>query len=98
EGIINREQPRIYVLQNKVDPWLKDLKVPYKQHDNAMDVFKKYAKEIKGIIVYDPDIPDSINVATTLAGLKDAVVASPELAQQLTVAPYNLAVIEDLQG
>jgi hypothetical protein len=98
EGIINREQPRIYVLQNKVDPWLEDLKVPYKQHDNAMDVFKKYAKEIKGIIVYDPDIPDSINVATTLAGLKDAVVASPELAQQLTAAPYSLSVLEDLQG
>lgn len=98
EGIINRKQPRIYVLQNKVDPWLKDLKVPYKQYDNAMDVFKKYAKEIKGIIVYDPDIPDSINVATTLAGLKDAVVASPELAQQLTAAPYNLPVLEDLQG
>lgn len=98
EGIINREQPRIYVLQNKVDPWLKDLKVPYKQHDNAMDVFKKYVKEIKGVIVYDPNIPDSINVATTLAGLKDAVVASPELAQQLTAAPYHLSVLEDLQG
>ena len=98
EGIINREQPRIYVLQNEVDPWLNDLHVPYKQYDNAMDVFKKYAKEIKGIIVYDPNIPDSINVATTLAGLKNAVVASPELAEQLTTAPYNLSVIEDLQG
>ncbi|GIP21077.1 GxGYxYP domain-containing protein [Paenibacillus sp. J22TS3] len=98
EGIINRQQPRIYVLQNKVDPWLEDLKVPYKQYDNAMEILKKYAKEIKGIIVYDPDMPDSINVATTLAGLKDAVVASPEQAQQLTASPYNLAVLEDLQG
>lgn len=98
EGVINRVQPRIYVQQNKEDPWLKDLQVPYKQHDNAMDVFKKYAKEIKGIIIYDPDLPDSINVATTLAGLENAVVASPELAEQLTAAPYKLPVLQDLQG
>lgn len=98
QGIVNREKPRIYVQQNKVDPWLNDLKVPYKIHDDAMDVFKAYANDIEGIVVYDPKIPDSINVATTLAGLKNAVVSSPELAKQLTAEPYNLEVIEDFQG
>ncbi|OAS82686.1 MULTISPECIES: GxGYxYP domain-containing protein [Metabacillus] len=98
EGIVNREKPRIYVQQNKVDPWLNNLKVPYKLHDDAMDVFKAYANEIEGIIVYDPEIPDSINVATTLAGLENAVVAGPELAKQLTAEPYNLEVIEDFQS
>ncbi|RXZ78929.1 hypothetical protein EBB07_25175 [Paenibacillaceae bacterium] len=98
QGIVNRERPRIYVIQNKVDPWLNDLKVPFKRHTDAMDVFKKYIKEVKGIIVYDPKVPDSINVATTLAGLKNAVVASPELAKQLTAKPYRLKVIDNLQG
>ncbi len=98
QGIVNREKPRMYVQQNKVDPWLHDLKIPYTRHDDAMDVFMSYADELKGVIVYDPEIPDSINVATTLAGLKDAVVASPALAKELTAEPYNLKVIEDLQG
>lgn len=99
QGVINQQKPRIYVQQDKEDPWLKnDLKIPYTLHDDAMDVLKKYADEINGIIVYDPEIPDSINVATTLAGLKGAVVASPELAEQLTSEPYNLRVLEDLQG
>ncbi|WP_231597443.1 GxGYxYP domain-containing protein [Bacillus sp. SA1-12] len=98
QGIVNKEKPRIYVQQNEADPWLNDLQVPYKLHDDAMVVFRAYMDEIEGIIIYDPEVPDSINVATTLAGLKNAVVASPELAQQLTSAPYNLKVIKDFQG
>jgi hypothetical protein len=101
QGIVNRAKPRIYLLENKEEgkfAWLNDLDVPYKVRDNNWDIVKSFKNEIKGIIVYDPKIPDSINVATTLAGLKDAVIASPELVPQLTAAPYNLKVLEDLQG
>lgn len=28
EGVINREKPRIYIQQNKVDPWLAGLERP----------------------------------------------------------------------
>ncbi|MZQ86598.1 hypothetical protein GQF01_31285 [Paenibacillus sp. 5J-6] len=100
QGIVNREQPRIYLLENKEEgekTWLNNLQVPYHQED-YWQIVKKYASEIKGIIVYDPLVPDSINVATTLAGLKNAVVASPQLAEQLKAAPYKLKVLEDLQG
>ncbi|MDU4696983.1 MAG: GxGYxYP family putative glycoside hydrolase, partial [Paenibacillus sp.] len=98
QGIVNRKEPRIYVQQNEKDPWLNDIRVPYRVHDDVMDIVKTYAREIKGVIVYDPAVPDSINVATTLAGLKDAVVVSPELAKELAAKPYRLRVIEDLQG
>ncbi|MFD0698949.1 GxGYxYP domain-containing protein [Paenibacillus sp. GCM10027628] len=101
QGIVNREQPRIYLLENKEEgktTWLDDLQVPYNVQSDYWDIVKKYVNEIKGIIVYDPKVQDSINVATTLAGLKDGVVASPQLAEQLKAAPYNLKVIEDLQG
>ena len=57
-----------------------------------------YKNEVKGVIIYDPKVPDSINVATTLAGLKDAVVASPELAAKLQASPYDLKILDDLQG
>lgn len=98
QGIVNRERPRIYLIQNKVDPWYNEMTIPHTLHDHYMDIFNKYKKEVKGVVIYDPEMPDSINVATTLAGLKDAVAASPELAGQLTASPYNLPLIEDLRG
>src|SRR5207249_1265563 len=57
-----------------------------------------YRSELQGVVVYDPSVPDSINVATTLAGLDRAIVVSPTMAQQLAVAPYLLPVVDDLRG
>nr|WP_249529749.1 GxGYxYP domain-containing protein [Paenibacillus brevis] len=101
QGIVNRAEPRIYLLENEEEgklTWLKDLRVPYVLHDDVWTIVKKYKNEMKGLIIYDPEIPDSINVATTLAGLKDAVVVSPELAVKLQAAPYKLKVVQDLRG
>lgn len=101
QGIVNRAEPRIYLLENQEEgklTWLNDLKVPYNLYEDYWDIVKKYTKEVKGIIVYDPKVADSVNVATTLAGLEDAVVASPALAAQLIASPFNLKVLEDLQG
>ncbi|WP_211746110.1 GxGYxYP domain-containing protein [Paenibacillus sp. Marseille-Q4541] len=101
QGIVNREQPRMYLIESQEEgkfTWLKDLETPYTLHDDYWKVFSAYRKEAKGIIIYDPQVPDTINVATTLAGLKDGVVASPELAVTLTGKPYNLKVLDDLRG
>jgi hypothetical protein len=101
QGIVNRTEPRIYLIENREEgkfAWLNDLDVPYKVRDNYWDILKRFKSEVRGVIVYDPEVPDSINVATTLAGLNDAVAASPELAQKLAAAPYNLKTIEDLRG
>lgn len=101
QGVINRSEPRIYLLENEEEgklTWLNDLNVPYQLHDEAWDLVKKYKNEVKGIIIYDPEVPDSINVATTLAGLKNAIVASPEIASQLEASPYRLKVLDDLRG
>ncbi|MCC3371610.1 GxGYxYP domain-containing protein [Cohnella sp. REN36] len=101
QGIVNRAEPRIYLLESEEEgktTWLKNLDVPYQLHEDAWDLVRAYKGEVKGVIVYDPKVPDSINVATTLAGLKDAVVASPAMAEQLKAAPYGLQVLDDLQG
>lgn len=101
QGIVNRTEPRIYLLESEEEgklTWLGDLQVPYTVHDDIWNLVKKYKHEVKGIIIYDPEVPDSINVATTLAGLKNAVVASPELANKLKASPYKLKVLEDLRG
>ncbi|MGG6310265.1 GxGYxYP domain-containing protein [Paenibacillus macerans] len=101
QGVVNRAEPRIYLLESQEEgktTWLNDLRVPYTVHDDVWDLVKKYKSEVKGIIIYDPEVPDSINVATTLAGLKSAVVAGPELAAQLQAAPYKLKVLDDLRS
>jgi len=101
QGIVNRKQPRIYLIESDEEgkyTWLDDLRVPYTVHEDYWNIVKKYKDEVNGIIVYDPAVLDSINVATTLAGLKDAVAASPEYAEKLSKSPYNLRVLEDLRG
>lgn len=101
QGIVNREQPRIYLIESQEEgkwTWLEDMDVPYTLHPDYWDVFSAYRSEAKGMIVYDPEVPDTINVATTLAGLKNAVVASPELAVKLSKAPYKLKILDDLRG
>jgi len=101
QGIVNRTEPRMYLIENVEEgrtTWLNDLEVPYRVHDDYWAVVDKYIGEAEGIVVYDPEVPDSINVATTLAGLKNAVVAGPELAERLQAAPYGLDVVDDLRG
>ncbi|MBS4195609.1 GxGYxYP domain-containing protein [Lederbergia citri] len=102
QGNVNREQPRIYLYEDKFGEgkftWLNELKVPYTMVEKPWDLLLKYKIEVSGIVIYDPEVPDSINVATTLAGLKNAVVASPELAEKLSAKPYKFKVIEDFRG
>lgn len=101
QGIVNRTQPRIYLIEDAGGEgkytWLQYLGVPYTLL-GYFDVLQKYRSEVTGIIIYDPDVPDTINAATTLAGLRDAIVASPGLAEILQEEPYSLPVVEDLRG
>jgi hypothetical protein len=103
QGIVNRARPQIYLVENhqqgNEDPsWLAALKVPYTLHNDPWELIQKYRQSIKGLIVYDPQFLDTINVATTMAGLYDGVVVSPMLAQKLSVGPYYLPIMQDLRG
>jgi len=59
---------------------------------------EKYRSELSGIVVYDNSQPDTINLATTLAGAKGALVVAPSLVERLTAAPYNLPILPDFRG
>jgi hypothetical protein len=103
QGIVNRVRPQIYLVENHQQvsedvSWLQDLKVPYIVHSDPWEILQKYRQAIKGMIVYDPRLMDTINVATTMAGLYDGIVVSPALAQKLTLTPYHLPIMQDLRG
>ncbi len=100
EGVVNRSLPRLYVLQTgdetpaSSDRWLNGLGVPYTVTTESA-VLAKYRAEVAGVIEYDPNVPDTINVATAMAGVQGAVVASPSLAGTLQ-SQYGLPVLANL--
>jgi hypothetical protein len=100
QGLVNRSQPRIFVPFGPVDRslWLVELGVPTTEVADPFELVRKYRAEVSGIIIYDDAVPDTLNLATTLAGIRNAVVASPALAARLTAAPFSLRVVEDLRG
>ena len=64
----------------------------------GLDALVKLAGDgLKGAVIWDPEVPATINVATTIAGVKSGVVLSPKLAGQC-LSKWNLPVIEDLRG
>jgi hypothetical protein len=100
QGVVNRTLPRVYVLQfgdetpASSDRWLNGSGVPYAVTTESA-VITKYRSEIAGVIEYDPNVPDTVNVATAMAGLQGAVAASPGLAATLN-SQYGLPILADL--
>ncbi|KAI8311450.1 hypothetical protein K4K59_007342 [Colletotrichum sp. SAR11_240] len=106
QGLVNRRQPRVYLYwspdsTNSDDAvneaWLRQIEGQgFKSADVTNDPFRlvdKYKSDIRGAIVYDTKLPDTINLASTLAGLYGAVIATEDLARRL-----NISIIEDLRG
>jgi len=107
QGIINRDAPQVYVLSSsnaRPQHWLDTLsqepgwlagkkRIPLADLDALVDLA---GKRLKGAVVWDPELPATLNVATTIAGVKDAVVLSPELAER-SLGRWKLPILEDLR-
>ncbi len=104
-GLVNRRQARVYLLSgNDVDELLHRTLAhipttsPAFPPEQALDeLLARYPDVVQGLIIYDPKLIDSVNVATTLAGLRDAIVVSPALAETLRQPPHTLHVLADLR-
>jgi hypothetical protein len=103
KGVVNKQKPRIFsyegdALAEGEHAWLESLGLKWQDQPDKWALLTKYKSEIKGLVVWDPTVPDTMNVATTIAGPKSALVASPALLKRLTEAPYNFTILEDLRG
>jgi hypothetical protein len=108
QGIINRDAPRLYLLApdnsrprywldlfSREDAWLAGRE---QTRVTGLDGLVELAGDrLKGAVIWDPQVPASVNVATTIAGVKDAVVLSPELANEY-LPKWKLPVLDDLRG
>lgn len=98
QGLVNRTSPSLYLVLNPVDEnwlnWMKergDIKEVERVGD-PYELFRIYKNRVKGIIIYDPEVPASVNVATMLASLKESIIASPRVASSIP-----LPVLSDLR-
>ncbi|ADB33417.1 hypothetical protein Kfla_4384 [Kribbella flavida DSM 17836] len=99
QGLVNRSRPELYFLYSPggndgVDArWLRNTGVPATRYADPLELVAKYRHRVRGAILHDPEVPDSLNVATTLAGLENAVVADAAQAKA-----HGLRVVKDLRG
>lgn len=100
QGIVNRKQPRVYLLFDDDDRvWLDEMQ-RQKETDAPVPVadpwslIKTFRAELGGTVLCDPKVYVSPCVAVSLAGADDLLVAkTPELAARIA-----LPVKEDLRG
>ncbi len=107
QGLINRESPQLFILSDKnkrPQYWLDILSRDGRWLENreqrplsSLDEIVALAgPRLKGAVIWDPSVPATVNVATTIAGAEDAVVLSPEFADRY-LKKWNIPVIKDLR-
>ena len=104
-GLINRQQPKVYLLSRSDDAFWLNQVFAHIPHDisAARDetvletLLNDYRNRVAGLIIYDPGFIDSVNIAITLAGQRDCIVVSPALAETLQGPPHQLPVVADLR-
>ena len=80
QGLVNKHKPQIYIiLRDEDELWLKliqDENIPINKMD-LNNVMEKYRDYCKGYITYDPNVPDTLNLANIMSGIYDTVIVNP---------------------
>jgi len=110
QGVINRNGAWVYLdwgesgdTHRPSQHWLSLLRDSVPVVDLDLDglsavqfLYRRFATRFQGAVIYDPCVPDTINLATMYAGLEDRIMLAPE---QLGLAGMpDLANVQDLRG
>lgn len=101
QGLINRNDTRIYFVETKQDQfWLDYYKDTFGIRNERISSIKNllllFADEIDGYLLYKPEEPHSINIATTIGSLKNLLPVPPELEPLMT--EIGLKKVDEVQG
>ncbi len=99
QGLVNRRQPQIFLAYDRFDQqwldWLRergDVKeVCWTTPD---ELYKTFLAAAKGLVVTDPRVPGTVNVATMLAAVEGWLPVTPALCPEFA----SLGVAMDLRG
>ncbi len=108
QGIFNRESDkRIYLNRtgSGSDSWLKILRENGRWLSDygldTIDSLEAYLEltrpYVKGVVIFDPTVPATVNLATTIAGVEDRVILSPDQYDSL-IPYYEGLPVTDLRG
>jgi len=92
QGLVNRYGSSVYLdweddgkYGNSSRFWIpllqRHVEVVYLDLDGLTAVnflFRRFSPRFAGAVIYDPDVPDTINLATMLAGLDNRIILAPE--------------------
>jgi len=101
EGIVNRTQPRVICVSTANGEGEFTWANLHNLATNPITGFNailKYQTNLAGLVVTDPNAPDTLNLATTMAGVNNELICDPSLLATLTNSPYNLPIVDDLRG
>ena len=100
EGLVNRSQPRLACVSQASEGEFTWLAIHNQSYDtiDGYSAILKYETNFTGLVVTDPGQPDTLNLATTIAGVKNELICDPTLLNILTNSPFNLTVNDDLRG
>jgi len=104
QGLVNRRGPRL-MFETRFWNWsgadaywrryYEDNKgIVFTTLDTPDDVVRRFAGELDGIVLYDPDLEQTLWVAATMGGLNNCVPMSPEQARRFGELPVRY----DLRG
>ncbi len=102
QGLINRKETRLWLdLGSNAVDWLaiyrKDgYNIPEEEETEFTSLIKRFAGELDGYIIFDPDMLHSLNVAQTWGSLENWMVITPDL--EPLVKSSGLTLKEDLRG
>ncbi|MFZ5519211.1 MAG: YCF48-related protein [Candidatus Zhuqueibacterota bacterium] len=89
QGIINRNQPKIYLDWSEIDGhhafWQEKIGehievIPFEMDGLSVVNFlmRRYSNRFDGAVIYDPEVPETMNIATMIAGLENRMILAPQ--------------------
>lgn len=112
QGLVNRQSPQLFLRWMSADDfWLSRLrekgrwmeKVTLEPCFNLKDLLLRFQDYFQGVVLWDPEVPATSNLASTIAGVENLLPIpkrgeSGSLYEQLVKGELNLPVVRDLTG
>jgi len=101
QGLINRQETRLWLdLGSGSVDWLAIYRqdgynIPEEEETDFTSLIRRFAGELDGYIIFDPDMLHSLNVAQTWASLENWMVITPDL--EPLIKSTGLILKEDLR-
>ncbi len=96
QGLVNRDQPKIFLQNLSNQDFLlhyyntKNYYTARYNYTDAWQLISRFKSAPKGLVVFDPAKPYTINIATDVAGVEDLLITSPEYIHRLQLLGFKV--------